>query len=314
MNYREWSESYLLYYVQPTSKSRTYEQYAYLIQKHILPYIGEKELCDITALELQRVISQLLRAGNLISGKGLASSTVNTIVTVLRGSFREARAAGEIAVDPSTELRRPSVRQKQIESFSDEEQKRIEYTALRSKPKMLGVILCLYTGMRIGELLALEWDDIDFYKNLINIRKTCRDGKHGEGRITDTPKTVKSRRSIPLSEPMLKMLYYAKQRSVSRYVISEKGAPVSIRSYQRSFQLLLKRANVPHKGFHALRHTFATRAAECGMDAKTIAEVLGHKNPTVTLNLYVHSMAAHKADMMNRVGMLISFEPKVLEG
>lgn len=312
MNYREWSGTYLLYYVQPTSKSRTYEQYVYLIQKHILPYIGEKELAEITALDLQRVVSQLLRAGNLVTGKGLASSTVNTIVTVMRGSFREARAAGEIASDPSLELRRPTVRQKQIESFSDEEQKRIEYIASHSKPKMLGVILCLYTGMRIGELLALEWDDVDFYKNMIHISKTCRDGRHGEGRITDTPKTIKSRRSIPLSEPMLKLLFYAKQRSISQYVISEKGHPISVRSYQRSFQLLLRHANVPHKGFHALRHTFATRAAECGMDAKTIADVMGHKNPTVTLNLYVHSMAAHKADMMNRVGTLISFEPKAL--
>lgn len=78
-----------------------------------------------------------------------------------------------------------------------------------------------------------------------------------------------------------------------------------VRSYQNTFKLLLKRLKIPHKGFHAIRHTFATRALECGMDVKTLAEILGHKNPTITLKRYAHSMMEHKKEMMNRLGELL---------
>jgi integrase len=78
-----------------------------------------------------------------------------------------------------------------------------------------------------------------------------------------------------------------------------------MRSYQRTFESLLIKLNIPHKGFHALRHTFATRALECGMDVKTLSEILGHKNPTITLNRYVHSLLEHKTEMMNRLGKLL---------
>ena len=88
-------------------------------------------------------------------------------------------------------------------------------------------------------------------------------------------------------------------------MVSASGKPVSVRSYQRSFESLLKRLNIPHKGFHSLRHTFATRALECGMDVKTLSEILGHKNPAVMLNRYAHSLMEHKADMMNRLGKLL---------
>ena len=87
-------------------------------------------------------------------------------------------------------------------------------------------------------------------------------------------------------------------------MVSMGGNAVSVRSYQRSFELLLKKQNIVHRGFHSLRHTFATRALECGMDVKTLSEILGHTNPGITLNRYVHSMLEHKKDMMNRVGKI----------
>ena len=121
----------------------------------------------------------------------------------------------------------------------------------------------------------------------------------------DTPKTETSRRYIPLSKPLLAILKDLKKESKGNYVVSDKGDPVFVRSYQRTFELLLKRLNIPHKGFHALRHTFATRALECGMDVKTLSEILGHKNATITLNRYAHSLWEHKAEMMNKLGKLL---------
>ena len=97
----------------------------------------------------------------------------------------------------------------------------------------------------------------------------------------------------------------AARSAASPFVVSSGGKAVSVRSYQRRFELLLKKLGIPHKGFHSLRHIFATRALECGMDVKTLSETLGHKNPTVTLNRYAHSLMEHKADMMNRLGKLL---------
>ena len=120
-----------------------------------------------------------------------------------------------------------------------------------------------------------------------------------------SPKTVSSIRIIPFPKqlaPFLKKIYKFRK---SNYVISDGENYVSIRSYQRSFELLQKKINIPQRGFHTLRHTFATRALECGMDVKTLSEILGHKNVTVTLNRYVHSLPEHKKAMMNRVGDFI---------
>lgn len=305
MKYKEWLNVWLEHYVQPTAKSKTYEHYKYLSEAHIVPYIGERELSEITTIDLQRYVSELIQNGNKITGKGLASNTVNTIITVLQGSFRTAQNVGETELDPTDKIKRPKKVEKRVECFSVIEQKRIELCVMEhSKPKMFGVLLCLYTGLRIGEALALEWTDIDFENGLLHVNKSCRDSKSGEGekRIVDSPKTNTSRRIIPLPKQLLPHLRKHKAKTKTLWVVSDKGQPVSVRSYQRSFELLLKKAGVEHKGFHALRHTFATKAIECGMDVKTLSEILGHKNPTVTLNLYVHSLMDHKKAMMNRIG------------
>lgn len=140
---------------------------------------------------------------------------------------------------------------------------------------------------------------MDFLKGELTISKSCHDSKKGGKycRLTEAPKTPTSRRVIPI-------LREQKKKSSSAFVVGEDKVQ-TVRSYQYSFSLLLRRIGVPHRGFHALRHTFATRALECGMDVKTLSEILGHKNPTVTLNRYVHSLMPHKHEMMNRLGKLL---------
>ena len=195
-----------------------------------------------------------------------------------------------------------------MDCFSVSEQKKIENYILQSgKDKLFGIVLCLYTGLRIGELLALTWSDIDFGKGLLFVSKTCHDGNDGENhiRIIDSPKTVNSRRVIPLPKQILPLLKGLKKRSEGEYIVADGDKPVFVRSYQRTFELLLKKLHIPHKGFHSLRHTFATRALECGMDVKTLSEILGHKNATITLNRYAHSLWEHKSEMMNKLGKLL---------
>ena len=230
------------------------------------------------------------------------------VIAVIKNSLVVAQNTGVVEKQFSEAIQRPKVVEKDIECFSVSEQKAIEkYVTDSKKDKLFGIVLCLYTGLRIGELLALEWDDINLSEGTIKVSKTCYDAwENGRYRkFVGEPKTHSSRRAIPFPRQLLPYLKALKKRSKSKYFIAGKnGEEVPVRSYQRSFELLLKKLKIPRHGFHSLRHTFATRALECGMDVKTLSEILGHKNPTVTLNRYAHSLMEHKSAMMNKLGKI----------
>lgn len=310
MKYQDWLQEWLECYVKPSTKQKTYIRYSEIVSQHIIGSLGDYDMSELTPLVLQRFTTELLQSGNLKTGKGLSANSVNGIITVIQNSLKVACAIGQVSEYTADKIKRPKVREKQVTCFNPIEQKQIEQAALNGKkPKMFGVVLCLYTGLRIGELLALEWGDIDFQKGIISVSKSCHDGKDESGkfaRVTDTPKTETSEREIPFPKQLIPYLRNLKKDSSSVYVIaSNSDKLISVRAYQRSFELFLKRLHIPHKGFHSLRHTFATRALECGMDIKTLAEILGHKNANVTLNRYVHSLMDHKREMMNRLGKLL---------
>jgi len=309
MKYSEWLNEWLELYEKPTVKQRTYKQYSDVVNNRLIPALGDYDIGELDARVLQRYIVELSQQGNTRTGKGLSANSVNSIILVMHSSLSMAYLLGltkELHVD---KIRRPKTGEKQVDSFSVNEQKKIEDAVLKDKrDKMFGVIICLYTGLRIGELLALEWSDIDLSKGELSVTKTCYDGKdeNGKGcRIIGTPKTDTSRRTIPLPKQLIPFLKERKKRSLSKFVVSNGEKIVSVRSYQRSFELLLVKLKIPHHGFHALRHTFATRAIECGMDAKSLSEILGHKNPTITLKRYVHSFMEHKKEFMNRLGKML---------
>lgn len=311
MKFKDWLNEWLDCYVKPSSKSKTYARYSEIVSVHIADALGGYEMNALTPLVLQRFTTRLLYSGNKRTGKGLSVNSVNGIITVIQNSLKQACAIGYVWEYTGDKIKRPKAREKQVTCFTPAEQKLIERAILNGKKtRMFGVVLCLYTGLRIGELLALEWKDIDFKKGTISVTKACHDGRDNSGkyvRITDTPKTPSSQRVIPLPRQLIPYLKDIKKSNVSVNAVSScSGKCVSVRAYQRSFELLLIKLNIPHKGFHALRHTFATRALECGMDVKTLSEILGHKNASVTLNRYVHSLMEHKKDMMNRVGKLFA--------
>lgn len=304
MKYTDWLIKWLEDYVRPSVKVRTYERYALIVEQHIKEAIGGAEPDDLTPLVLQSLVAELLRNGNKKTGGGLSANSVNAVISVIQNSLKTAHLLGLAKEYTADKIKRPKLTEKPVECFTLAEQKRIEQAIFAGKKdKMYGILLCLYSGLRIGELMALGWSDIDLAKGILTVSKSCHDGKGGL--VIDDPKTAASRRVIPLPKQLLPILKALKKRSDSPFVVSANGKPVSVRSYQRSFELLLKRLKIPHKGFHSLRHTFATRALECGMDVKTLSEILGHKNPTITLNRYAHSLMEHKTDMMNRLGKLL---------
>ena len=306
MKYNDWLNFWLENYIEPNAKMRTTESYRRIIDKRLRQELGECEMGELTAPTIQAFVTGLITKGNVATKKGLASSTVNTIITVIQSSLKTAVLSGYIEKNVAESVRRPKIKSKEIECFTVAEQKKMESAALCDKRmKMAGIVLCLYTGLRIGELLALTWEDVDMKSGLIAVNKACHDKieKNGTARIVELPKTPSSKRIIPVPKQLLPVLRQLKKTGKCETVISSpEGKPIGIRSYQRSFSLFLKKLGIAHKGFHSLRHTFATRALECGMDVKTLSEILGHKNAAITLNRYVHSLTEHKRNMMNRLG------------
>lgn len=308
MTYKNWLEEWLNNFIKISNKQRTFERYKNIIYLHILPHLGDYNIEDLSPIILQKFISNLSQNGNKRTNKGLSSNYINGIVSIIQSSLKKAHILGLVTDYNADKIKRPKLVEKQIVCFTLCEQKKIEkHIAESNRQKLKGVILCLYTGLRIGELLALTWNDIDFAKNTLSVTKSCHDGyinsKHCV--IIDTPKTQNSTRQIPLSKPLINLLKQLRKNTQSKYIISHNNKPILVRSYQRTFELLLKKLNIQHKGFHALRHTFATRALECGMDVKSLSEILGHKNTTITLNRYAHSLWEHKANMMDKLGKLL---------
>ena len=297
MKYSEFLGEWLEKSVKPNVKDRTYKRYAAILFQHLCPKLGNLEMTELTTDLIQGFIWEL--------SQSYAANTVKGIITVMKSSLVKAESLGITTVRVD-HLELPKNHEKLVESFSVSEQRKMErYMMASGKEKFIGIFLCLYTGLRVGELLALEWRDLDFAKGILTVQKSCHD-KWEEGaykKVIESPKTDSSLRVIPLPKQLLPMLKAAKKESQSSFVISGKGGKVvSVRSYQMTFDLLLQKLGLPHRGFHALRHTFATRALECGMDARTLAELMGHTNPTITLKRYAHSMIEHKQAMMNRLG------------
>ncbi len=312
MKFKAFLNLWLENYVKPSAKAKTVESYERIVNKKITDEIGEKEIGDITTLDIQMHVTELLRSENKATKKGLAPSSVNTVITVLQSSLRTAVLLGYAEKNVAEGIKRPKIKAGKVNCFTLREQRKIEQAVQSDKRgKMFGVLLCLYTGLRIGELLALTWEDVDLQNGFLTVRKTCHDGMNGCGscRITDEPKTESSKRCIPVPKQLLPRLKQLKKALSCEYVISSGGRLPTVRSYQRSFALLLQQIGVEHKNFHALRHTFATRAVESGMDVKTLSEILGHKNSAVTLNRYVHSLPEHKQTVMNQLGKMLIEEP-----
>ncbi len=174
--------------------------------------------------------------------------------------------------------------------------------------KNLGVFICLSSGIRIGEICALKWEDIDLNSEVICIRRTLQriynieEGNRRTELILDSPKTKNSIREIPLSKELLKMLKPIKKVvNNSFYVLTNDSKPTEPRTYRCFYKKLMKEIGIPELKFHGLRHSFATRCIESNCDYKTVSVLLGHSNISTTLNLYVHPNLEQKKKCINQM-------------
>jgi len=298
----EWLEQY----EKTRVKSRTYSRYRSLIDLHISPALGDVEITALNRKQIQEFLTQKKKEGNMRNGETMSSSSTNLMLTVLNMAFEYGIDMEICKNNPCLRLKRSPDDCKKVEAFTIDEQRKIErYIVMAEDRRLFGIIIGLYSGLRIGELIGLEWNDVDLEKGIITINKTVyrdKNGSDGWQLCVDTPKTKSSERIVPLPSCLIEYLHVYKETAKSGYVVeNKKGERMSIRSYQYMFERLTEKAGVRKLNFHALRHTFATRALECGMDIKTLSEILGHKNASVTLNRYAHSMLDTKIAMMNRL-------------
>lgn len=287
-------------------KGSTEAKYEYLLKTHILPALGSAKTSDLSCAEINEFLMRKSASGRLDGSGGLAPSYVRSITLTIRAVLKYAQEHG--MCQPLTgALYRPSAKSAPVEVLSLEEQKRFEAQLHENcTGSRLGCFLALQSGLRIGEICALSWDDVDIDRGLLHVRHTVtrasgRSASTGTSLCLDRPKTRSSLRTIPVSERLGAVLKAAYSTRASEFVISKREGFISPRTFDYQYHRLLEICSLPNRNFHTLRHTFATRCIEAGVDVKTLSEILGHANTGITLNIYVHSSLERKRQMLERM-------------
>lgn len=270
---------------KPYIKQSTYSHYLSVTEKHINSFFKNKRITEITDSVIQSVSAELMHR--------LKPKTVRDILMIV-GQILDYAAEHGLCAGSRAKIQFPKDTAGTMRILSPEEQQRL-IMFLNQEPDLqkLGVLICLYTGMRLGEICGLRWEDIDFAGRMIKVRRTIqriRSENSGTRFLIDTPKTQKSIRDIPVPDFLMGYLRERKCSNLSAYILTGTEQFTQPRTYQNRFKAYLRDSGLPDEfHFHTLRHTFASRAIELGFDPKTLSEILGHANVNITLNRYVHS-------------------------
>lgn len=275
-------------------KGATENKYNYMIEKHIKPQLGSKRISTLTVPVINNFLFEKMENGRLDGKGGLSASYVKTMAIIIESAMRFAADEG-FCQPLRNQVVKPSSVKKEMRILSLSAQQHFESMAANDIDETVtGVYIALYTGLRIGEVCALSWDDIDFNTQIIHVRHTVTRVQKNRGSscsstlIIDVPKTKASIRDIPISPMLLPILMRMKDQSISPYVISTQPNFISTRTFDYRYKKLFKDFGIPEVNFHALRHTFATRCVEVGIDVKSLSQMLGHSSVATTLNTYVH--------------------------
>lgn len=286
-----------LKYKKNTVKKSTYYNYSYSVAKYLYPSFAGKNITKIK--NYNNFIEEL--------SDTLSPKTVRDIVTKLKEiiNFYEEEHNTKLNIK---KMSLPKLNKKEIQILSNKEKQKLEkYCIEQNSLKSLGILICLNTGLRVGEVCALRWENIDFESKKIHIEKTIeRIYSKEENKtivIIDTPKSITSVRTIPINSKLYNILKQIRGKSKKTdFVLTGSSEHyVEPRNYQYHFKEILKRSKVKKYKFHTLRHTFATNCIEAGMDIKSLSEILGHADVSITLNIYVHSSDKAKRKYLEKI-------------
>ena len=280
-------DSWLLYKKYKLKES-TYYRYQYIIKKYIISNFGKEKPVFLEHYDFNIFIEKL--------AENLSPKTTKDIIIVLKSilKYAERKYNFDFKLDL---VALPKYEPEEIEILSKEEKNQLEEMCYKNTTlRNIGILICLNTGLRIGEICALTWKDINLEKDTLSIDKTMQriyKDKNNTIIVIDTPKSKKSIRTIPISKKMHNILCDIKINNKiignEFFLTGENDKYIEPRSYQNMFKKCLKECDVKDYNFHALRHTFATNCIEIGMDVKSLSEILGHASVDITLNKYVHS-------------------------
>lgn len=265
-------------------KYSTYIKYDTIYRKHLAEIIGPYQFSTDKTQKLQeKIFDHLLR-------EEMSESLQKSVICVINQIFIFVNEKYSFNI-PLLEASSAKAKKKAVKTFSRSEQAKLfDYIYKRRDKYMVAVLLCLYTGLRLGELCALQWKDIDFEGMTLTVNRIVQrlavQGHRAKTSLLETdPKSESSKRTIPLTPEVQGLLFQLKRDQP--YVFGTDKS-LDSRTMQYRFKKILKEAGIDARNFHILRHTFATNCVENGMDAKTLSELLGHSNVKITLNRYVH--------------------------
>lgn len=282
-----WMERWLETEQKSRIKPSSYQTYRSIFRKHIKPHLGGIPIDRIT----QSCVQDFL---DILISDGLAPETVKGVYRLLASAMRSAQEEGIIRKTPCRKMCLSTGEYMQQRVLDRDEHKRLAHMALEKQdiPALLG----LYTGMRLGEICALKWSDIDWSQKTVTVRRTVQRIAAGKKTGPKTvlsvgsPKSSHSCRTLPMPDFMLEILKTAQQTGASPYILGSRDRPADPRTIQRRFQRLLLACGISDAHFHTLRHSFATGLVEMGVDIKTVSTLLGHSSTRITLDFYAHSL------------------------
>ncbi|KNY26307.1 tyrosine-type recombinase/integrase [Pseudobacteroides cellulosolvens] len=308
---KQWLNQWLNTYKITSLKQQTLELYRTLIDTIINPKIGDNKLKDIKPIHIQDFINKLYNFG-----EGYSTSTLQKIKNILNPAFKLAIKNKLINENPCDGLQLPRPKQKQVEAFTREEQNRFETKAKESSFYEL-FIFALDTGARSGEILALNWNDIDLKKGEVKISKTVISVKDKVKeklvvKVQDTPKTQSANRLIPLTNRCIDLLKEMKKKRFQKgfddhniVFCSKAGTYMFPKNLRRSMDIVCNKANINKSGMHVFRHSFVTRLFEENVPIKVISSLIGHNKIETTLNIYTHLTQDNKVDAIKVLNNLV---------
>lgn len=313
--YKDWIYTWLLE-KKDYIKESTYANYSNNIFNHIIPKLGDYYLNELNHKVIQDFLLELSKNGRKDNTGGLAEKTIKDITIIIKGSIKKGINEDKIKHIELTFNYPKDNKENKLYVLTKREQIKItNYVLENVNSRNIGLLISVYSGIRIGELCALRWEDVDFKKNCLTINKTIQrvyikdKDKNISKVIITTPKTKNANREIPINKDFLEILKKVKSDK-KHYILTGNEKYIEPRTYRKYFNKVLDELKIKHFNFHSLRHTFATNCISLGVDYKTVSELLGHANVNITLNLYVHPRYSQKKKCIDLVCKV--FQEKVV--